>query len=1024
MEGEVEERCPRCKAVARRLVAGLCARCLIAGAMKSPAAPVPGGSGRAGLLSIPGYTVTAEIARGGMGVVYRASQADPARDVALKMLRPQSLESPEMLERFRQEAQTLAALDHPAILPVYDTGEEEGLPWFTMKLATGGTLATRKTEFSGRWREIAELVVRLAEAVQFAHERGVLHRDIKPGNVLFDDANRAFVADFGLARVVEKESDLTRSLTMLGTPHYIAPEIAMADARAATTSSDIYGLGAVLYELLTGRPPFEADSVPALLRRIADTEPPQPSRIWSGMPRPMPRDLEVICLKCLSKSPDRRYGSARELAADLRRWLDGHPIQARAAGAGERLLAWSRRNPALAVASAAAISLLVAMVAVVLGTNRSLRRADQTLRANLYAADMALAATAIDRDDFDAARRLLEAQRPSGAVSDLRGIEWRILSEMATGDSPRAFTNHFENCIGILPSSDGRTVVSASWDGTVREWEFSSARELRKWNLGGSNQWFAIARQPGGPLVAAVDAGRPGAILIDLKSGEEKRFPDVRSQFIAFTPDRTNIVIQSKPAFWSVDGDLELLDLGFRRLRTLKDTGLHAAFSPDGTKVATGSWGEMIRLWSWPSMNLIAEMGPVSPLIALDFSPDGRRLVSAGFNGDLKLWDVARGTLISAKVAHKSTTLGSARFSPDGRRIATAGGNHVLEIWSGETLAHEQTLHGHADQVWALAWHPDGRSLLSTTRSHGVRVWPLDEERRVRGNRKFRDCTVLFTPDGKQVLTEDLEGLGAVLIDTDTLHETARNPDAQHVVGLLPGQNAALAVDETGWRLRRFSLSDLKEVREAAVSLETNGAPPGKPGMFRMYPGGGVLGARFPDGSIRTWDVATGAALPAPDSVRRCDCEFWALPNGRLVMADNGFELMVVDARSGKTTARLAGHRAPPGAVEMSPDGSLLATADNAGEVILWDAATFEIRKRFHEFDNVTRVRFSADGKTLVVADYQRLQFLHLQTGRVAGGVPVEALSNETLAIAPDDSAIALIGRDERLHFWRASPKR
>lgn len=423
-------------------------------------------------------------------------------------------------------------------------------------------------------------------------------------------------------------------------------------------------------------------------------------------------------------------------------------------------------------------------------------------------------------------------------------------------------------------------------------------------------------------------------------------------------------------------------------------------------------------------MKLVAELGPVSPLISLDFSPDSRRLISAGFNGDLKLWDVVKRTLIASTVAHKATTLGVARFSPEGRRIATAGGDHALNLWNGETLVHEQTLRGPADQVWALAWHPDGRHLLSTTRDHGVRIWPLDEERRERGNRKFRDGTLVFTPDGKRLLAEDKEGRGVVLIDPETFRETARNADAQRMLGILPGQNAVLAVDGSGFRIRRFSLPGLEEVAGSVVDLDTNSAPAGVASRFRFEAQAGVVSARFSAGAIHLWDSKTGRSLPSPDSVRRCDCDYWMIPGGRLVSADNGFELVVAEALTGKTVARLAGHRAPPGAVEMSADGSILATGDNAGEIILWDGHTFEMRGRFRDFDNVTRVRFSSDNRTLVIADYQRLQFLNLATGRVAGSVSVEAISHETLAVAPDDSAVALIGRDDRLHIWRAPRSR
>lgn len=303
-----ETACRTCgQPIATEALDGFCAACMW-GAFTDNAEP----SGGAFRLPIRGHEVMSEIARGGMGIVYRARQLTPPRDVALKMLLPHQLTSSGMAERFRQEARALADLEHPNILPIYQVGEHDGIPYFTMKLATGGTLAQRQPEFAGRWRAIAELVATLADAVQFAHERGVLHRDLKPGNVLFDEAGRAYVSDFGLAKLAGTESNLTRSVEFLGTPHYVAPEVAARSAREATTASDTYSLGAILYELIAGRPPFEAEGVPALLKKIAEEEAAFPKcevRSVKGEPTARnltphtshlapPKDLSVICLKC------------------------------------------------------------------------------------------------------------------------------------------------------------------------------------------------------------------------------------------------------------------------------------------------------------------------------------------------------------------------------------------------------------------------------------------------------------------------------------------------------------------------------------------------------------------------------------------------------------------------------------------------------------------------------------------------------------------------------------------------------
>src|SRR5436190_1716644 len=272
--------CPACGAtLPHNRLNGLCPACAWKGLSDHEDAESPAASRHlaGSLMRVPGYELTGEIARGGMGIVYRAQQLEPPRTVALKMLLPHQLGSAGMAERFRLEVRALTELEHPAILPVYQAGEHEELPFFTMKLATGGTLAQRKQRLAGDWRAIAELMAWLADAIQFAHDHGVLHRDLKPANILFDDQDRAYVIDFGLAKLLSADSDLTRSVNFLGSPHYVAPEVALRSARQATTASDVYSLGAILYELLAGRPPFDAESVPVLLKKIVEHEPVPPS---------------------------------------------------------------------------------------------------------------------------------------------------------------------------------------------------------------------------------------------------------------------------------------------------------------------------------------------------------------------------------------------------------------------------------------------------------------------------------------------------------------------------------------------------------------------------------------------------------------------------------------------------------------------------------------------------------------------------------------------------------------------------
>jgi tetratricopeptide (TPR) repeat protein/predicted Ser/Thr protein kinase len=324
-----------------------------------------------GIWRVPGYEVGEELGRGGSAVVYRAKQYDPERTVALKILLPIWTDGTGVRERFRLEAQALAQLNHPGILPVLASGEIDGVPWYSMPLASGGSLAERRTTVRGQFRQIAEWLAGAAEAVAHAHARGVLHRDLKPGNLLFADDGRLFVSDFGLARVLATSSSVTMTAAMLGTPAYMAPEVITYGIRAATVTADVWGLGAILYELLAGRRPFEAESIPEMVRSVVGDEP--------APLRSVPPDLAAIAFRALHKNPERRYSTVLAMAGDLRAWLAGEPVTARPYPWWERLHFATRRHPW--AASGIGVAILLSVAAMVAGVRETrLRREEQAAR--------------------------------------------------------------------------------------------------------------------------------------------------------------------------------------------------------------------------------------------------------------------------------------------------------------------------------------------------------------------------------------------------------------------------------------------------------------------------------------------------------------------------------------------------------------------------------------------------------------------------------------------------------------------
>src|ERR1043166_4229468 len=363
---ESSAKCSQCGATTR-LGNGLCLRCTLCQGLEgdreasreSFAAILAEDEVLDAHWRVGNYEILEEIGRGGMGVIYRARQRHSRRIVALKRMVSYHADSRETRERFRREAEAAASLDHPNILPIYEVGHgEDGLPFFSMKYAAGGSLQKAGPALRNEPRECVQLVAKVTRAVQYAHEHGVLHRDLKPGNILLDGHGVPFVTDFGLAKWLDTSTDLTRTLTIFGTPGYIAPEQAKGQAAKLSPVADIYSLGAILFDLFTGRPPFLGEHALSVIQQASE----KPAPKLRSLAPTLDRDLEMICLRCLERDPDARYHTARALAEDLEGWLEGRPISARPVRAPARVWRWSRRNPILAGTMAGCLFLAFAVV--------------------------------------------------------------------------------------------------------------------------------------------------------------------------------------------------------------------------------------------------------------------------------------------------------------------------------------------------------------------------------------------------------------------------------------------------------------------------------------------------------------------------------------------------------------------------------------------------------------------------------------------------------------------------------------
>src|SRR5262245_20603380 len=421
------------------------------------------------------YEVHERLGMGAMGVVYRAWQPGLEKWVALKTIRDSELADEGERERFRAEARALAQFDHPNIVPIYEVDERDGQHFFSMKLIEGGSLARPPAGFDLNQRGIARLMTRVAQAVHHAHKRGILHRDLKPSNILLDKDGEPYVADFGLAKRLPAPGDsgatLTRSGAIVGTVSYMAPEQARAE-KVMTTAADVYGLGAVLYELLTRQAPFVGTDIVELLLRVREQEPPRPRSL---NPR-ADRDLETVCLKCLEKDPAKRYASAEALAQDLERWLRGEPIQARRASARERIVKWVRRRPAVAaLLGTTLLALVIGAAAFVwqsLETSKALARAEN----QLYLHRIALAQFYATTGQLQRVAETLDDCRPE----HLRQWEWYYLRRLCQLER-KTLAGHRGEVRAAQYSPDGLLLATTGTDRTVRIWDAVRGKELRQW---------------------------------------------------------------------------------------------------------------------------------------------------------------------------------------------------------------------------------------------------------------------------------------------------------------------------------------------------------------------------------------------------------------------------------------------------------------------------------------------------------------------------------------------------------------
>jgi hypothetical protein len=652
---------------------------------------------------IPGMVLKEELARGGMGIVYRAEQEEPRREVAVKVLKPEWAGNEGVRERFRHEAQAMATLDHPAILPVFEVGEVDGVPWFSMKLAPGGSLAGRLGRYRGEWRRIAELAAGLADALAFAHGHGLLHRDIKPGNVLFDAEDRAYLADFGVAKQLAEGESLRRAETrpdaLLGTPQYLPPEALDGRPGNTTTSGDVYGLGVLIWELMTGHPPFRATTLPGLLREIAEA--PVPSPGGDGEPVP-PRDLESIARRALEKLPSGRYGSAADMAADLRCFLRGEPTVARPVSELGRFVRWCRRRPALAGAGLMTLSLLV-LVAVgstvaalrIRSAERQSREARLESERHLQQSRLAEAAAVREGRRLRFRARALELVAAATGPEETDEVRSQRRAEAAAA---LAFP---EVARVLIPASPG-----PDWEPQAT----SDGLQYVAWKRRGTREWRVM------------DTWREGTHAAGEADGDAR----------LLSGDGRWMAMTTGAATW------ELWDLRSTPPRQVRrHTGEPEDLSNDGRQVA---WCEPRSDGGRDAVVAGAESGRATCRISfpvvnvkMRFSPEGDRCVMApssylnwtNFPYSVRIYRTRDGALDRELSSGLANCIWSLCWGGNGRMVVAGERGGATYVWDAVTGRERHVFRGEGSDLWLAAVSPDGHRLATISADRLLQVRDL-----------------------------------------------------------------------------------------------------------------------------------------------------------------------------------------------------------------------------------------------------------------------------------------------------------